>query len=112
MKIESTYYSVTTKNIDDVRKGLKYLDQAEKLQVGCETWEFANGQIRTWNSDDYDQATGFSPASGTITVWPMNGRAALGVGYGDSTWGEWDAGTRTIRLDDNCGIVNEDGDFV
>ena len=74
-------YIVTEENIEAVRDMI-CSDQAERLEVGCETWSiiYTGGQ------------------SGCMTIWP-NGRGGIMLG-GDTDWGDWDDKTETLTLDE------------
>lgn len=89
-----TYITVTTDNLTAARAACVAIDQRSELKVGCATWSIAyeGGQ------------------RGQMTVWPEEGRGAVMWGA-SSQWGDWDATTRTLRLDSGE-IVNEDGDVV
>jgi hypothetical protein len=78
---EATGPVVTAANIDAVRETMLGSDQAERLEIGCETWPiyYRDGQ------------------RGQMTIWPAAGRGAVHWG-GPSAWGEWDAATRLLTL--------------
>jgi len=87
MMIADTYYEVTPDNLELVRENVPAIDQAERLEPGCETWGiiYRGGQ------------------RGQMTRWP-DGRGAVCWG-GDSDWGEWLGDDLHL---DNGGIVDED----
>jgi hypothetical protein len=92
MKIASTYFRVTDENFDAALASCAALDQRAELDVGCETWGIL-----------YDGSQ-----RGQMTVWPMDGRGAVCYG-GDSFWGDWHEGSRTLRLDSTGDIIDADG---
>lgn len=87
-----TAYSFDTVLVDQAPSGVP-VDQALVWENGCETWPiFYSGGQR-----------------GQMTVWP-NGRGAVAWG-GDSQWGEWNATTQTLTLDDGV-VVDAHGTAI
>ncbi len=89
------HVTITAENIDYVREDMSACDQAAELKVGCETWGII---YKGWQR-------------GQMTIWPDSGRGAVCWG-GNSSWGDWDAASRTLRLDDGCLSVDEFGGLV
>jgi len=86
------HITVTAENLDEAREECSALDQRAELRPGCETWGiiYEGGQ------------------RGQMTVWTGEGRAAVEWGA-DSQWGDWDATTRTLRLDSGETVTETGG---